>query len=236
MMGEKYKSGRDAMGEHRHDDYRMYNRLLKAMPRYEESIPSLKIQFRSKYTLEEMQEALNEYNGDEPELYLQSKKDSQFRDFLIDTSLVECRTSHSCAVVRSHNPLNGHKESVYKWFYHSLEEYLTEIYNNGDDFILYITHLDDMLLKREDEFEYIFPVNAAGEMLVRSMRHDPYYTLSYRQEHYMLYTLLGNPDMYGNCRMFTDQRYNGKIPKSMWPLNSLPRCRYKSPKKYRGEA
>ena len=233
-MEGRFKSGRSLAKEHRHDNYRRYNRLVKTLRKYEDFTDEFKILFRSKYTEEELTEALKDYNGDDPGAYLQTKKDSQFRDFLIETSRVESRSAHSCMVIRSHVPHRGDKPSHYRWMYHSLEEYLTEIYNNGDDFVLYVTHLRDVVLKREDEFEYLVPVLSAGEMMVRAMRHDPLRRDPYRQEFYMMYTLVANQDLYGDCRYFTDVRQEGGRGKK-WTMNKLRRIEYTSTRKYKGE-
>lgn len=234
-MQEKYKSRRDVKEEHRHDDYRMYNRLVKSLLNYENYTYAMQILFRSKYTEEELISALEEYNGDQPELYLIQRKDSLFRDFLISISNVECRTAHSCMVVRSHNPLNAKKKNLYKWLYYSLEEYLSEIYNKGEDFVLYLTHLNELVLKREDEFEYLVPVLSPGEMTIRAMKHDPTRINQYLQNMYMMYTVLANPEMYGDSKIFTDAKYTMKKPRAIWKLKKLSRRNYKSYRKYKGE-
>lgn len=234
-MDEVFKSKRTLKEEHRHDDYRMYNRLIKSLLNYEQHLDGMQVLFRSKYTEDELLNALEEYKGDQPELYLLQRKDSLFRDFLIRISNTECKTAHSCMVVRSHTPLNVTKKSMYKWLYYSLEEYLSEIYNNGDDFVLYITHLNELVLKREDEFEYLVPIFSSGEMTIRAMKHDPTRSNQYQQNLYMMYTVLANPDMYGDAKIFTDARYTRKKPKSIWTLKRLSRHNYTSYRKYKGE-
>ena len=236
-MGEKYKSGRDATGEHRHDDYRMYRRLIKTLNIYEGLTDQMQILLRSKYTEEELQAALEEYEGDDPVAYLIQKKDAEVKAFLDDVSKVESRTAHSCMVIRAHKPINGWpRNGLYKWYYYSLEEYLTEIYNKGEDFILYITRLNELVLKREDEFEYLVPVLSPGEMAIRAMRNNPIHTTVYRQEHYIIYTVMATPDLYGDARIFTSKRFK-KTPMSgvNWTQNKLTRTHYKSYRKYRGE-
>lgn len=234
-MEEKFKSGRTLKEEHRHDDYRMYNRLVKSMLNYEDHIDAMQVLFRSKYTEDELLSALETYNGDQPELYLLQRKDSLFRDFIISISNVECRTAHSCMVVRSHTPLGKNKATDYKWLYYSLEEYLTEIYNRGDDFVLYITHLNELVLKREDEFEYLVPILSSGEMTIRAMKHDPMRDTQVKQSLYMMYTVLANPEMYGDARLFTDVRFTKRKPKDIWALKKLSRHNYNSSRKYKGE-
>lgn len=236
-MGEKYKSGRDATGEHRHDDYRMYRRLIKTLKVYEGLTDQMQILFRSKYTEEELQVALEGYTGDDPVGYLTQKKDDELREFLEDVSKVESRTAHSCVVIRAHKPINGWpRNGLYKWYYYSLEEYLTEIYNKGEDFILYITRLNELVLKREDEFEYLVPVLSPGEMAIRAMRNNPIHSTIYRQEHYIIYTVMATPDLYGDARIFTSKRFK-KTPMSgvNWTQNKLTRTHYKSYRKYKGE-
>ena len=234
-MEQVYKSRRTLKEEHRHDDYRMYNRLVKSLLNYEDHIDAMEVLFRSKYTEEELLKTLEQYQGDQPEQYLLTRKDSMFRDFLIRVSDTESLSAHSCMVVRSHNPLNVTKRSLYKWLYYSLEEYLTEIYNRGDDFVLYLTHLNELVLKREDEFEYLVPIFSSGEMTIRAMKHDPTRNNQYKQNLYMMYTVLANPDLYGDAKTFIDAKYTRKKPKSIWTLNKLKRCKYTSYRKYAGE-
>ena len=235
MAEERFKSGRTLSEEHRHDNYRKYDRLIKAVLKYEERIEYLKIVFRSKYTADELLETLRDYKGDDPELFLQQRKDNQFREFLMEVSRRECRTAHSCIVVRTHKRFNGKKKNRYKWLYHSLEEYLTEIYNRGDDFVLYVNHLKDVLLKREDEFEYIAPVNPAGEMMIRAMKHEPFRQTEVEQEMYILYTILSNPDLYGNSDVFFKRTYERPVPLPLWHLNKIRRCHYTRYRRYKGE-
>ena len=236
-MGEIYKSGRDAKGEHRHDDYRMYRRLIKTLRIYEGLTDQMQILFRSKYTEESFQTAIEGYEGDDPVTYLTQKKDEEFKEFLEEMSDTESRYAHSCMVIRAHTPINGRpKNGLYKWWYYSLEEYLTEIYNKGEDFILYITRLNELVLKREDEFEYLVPLLAPGEMTMRAMRSNPIHTTKYQQEHYIIYTLIAHPDMYGDARFFTGKRFKKTSMSGVnWTQNKLTRTHYKSYRKYRGE-
>ena len=235
-MEEKFKSGRTLTEEHRHDNYRKYNTLLKALKVYEQNTGYMNLLFRSKYTKEEMIDALRDYQGDEPDVFLQTHKDDQFRNFIAEVSLVETRCAHSCIVVRAHNYLRPATASMYKWVYHSLEEYLTEIYNRGDDFVLLQTHHNELVLKREDEFEYLAPINSAGEMVLRAMRLHPTRSYKEAQELYMMYTILANPDLYGNAKMFI------RVPPPKRPkdgpvkLNTIRRLGpYASNRKYKGE-
>ena len=211
--------------QERHYNYRKFDTLLHTIKRMEGYVDSMVVLFRSKYTEEELLDTLDVYKGDSPLLFLQQRKDSQFRDFILATSLVECRCAHSCAVVRSHHPFTRKEGTDYKWLYHSLEEYLTEIYNKGEDFVLYLTSTNDLLLKREDEFEYLAPINSSGEMLIRSMTHFPLRRNPRFQQYYMLYTVLSNRELYGNAKMFTDVRYDKTVPPELYSHPSLRRQR-----------
>lgn len=236
-MGEKYKSGRDAKEEHRHDDYRMYRRLIKTLRKYEGLTDQMQMLFRSKYTEDQLRAALAEYKGDDPVGYLTKLKDDEFRAFIKEVSDVESRKAHSCMIIRAHKNINGRPSNgTYRWIYYSLEEYLTEIYNEGQDFILYITRLNELVLKREDEFEYLVALFPAGEMVARAMKQNPIRPTPLRQEHYEIYTIIANPDLYGDARYFTKRRFQ-KTPKSgvNWTQNKLTRTHYKSYRKYRGE-
>ena len=234
-MAERYKSGRSLAEEHRHDNYRKFNRMIHLIRNYKEHTDSMNVLFKSKYTQEEVDQELAAYEGDDPVEHLQSLKDSQFRDLIAEVSLAECRQAHSCVVVRSHNYFNGKEATYYKWLYHSLEEYLVEIYNRGDDFILYLSYLGDLFLRREDEFEYLAPITPTGEMLIRAMKHDPLRRLPYRQEFYMLYTVLSKRDVCERSRMFILRDYKEGSVQPPYNLRRMARGNYTRYRKYKGE-
>ena len=72
-------------------------------------------------------------------------------------------------------------------------------------------------------------------MTIRAMKHDPTRDNQYKQNLYMMYTVLANPDLYGDAKTFIDAKYTRKKPKSIWTLKKLSRHNYKSYRKYAGE-
>lgn len=167
--------------------YKSFTRLRKRLERVMSNDSQHIVVFRTFYTDTEKERIRKKIKEDvDEEEFFKNQKESEFENLLDKVCEKEHLFPYSLIVFKP--TIVGQKtiwkfDGEFKRFY-SLEEFLVEAYKKGD-FELHTTASNDVVLDLNGELFVLFYLKPEGDMLYRTMIHNPIYGSKTNQIQYI---------------------------------------------------